>query len=323
MATIYVSYKSEELPFVQAVMSHLDDQHDIRVDYNLSRGVNWPARQLQDMRECEVCLIFVSRGTRGSDFQNAEIGSARFCSVHIDEKLVIPALIDPVDPPRPLSHIKILDLTHRNPTQAATDIRKALERRAPRIRLFVSHAHRDRDIAERLVDVLRSNLMVPEGALRCTSVPGYKLDLGTMAAPQLRRELGSASGVIALLTPNSVSKDWVLFELGAAWVNAGVAIPLLAGGLEDIDIPGPLRGAAGGQMDSSPTLDHLIDQLATRLGWLQNNELNARNKRYEFVEFIQGQDLCAGSAGRRNEGEFHRKTCPDRLEAGCFARPSR
>jgi hypothetical protein len=67
-----------------------------------------------------------------------------------------------------------------------------IERRARRIRLFISHAHRDADIARGLVDVITANVDVPDGELRCTSVPGYQLDLGTMAPDVLRRELGSA-----------------------------------------------------------------------------------------------------------------------------------
>jgi predicted dithiol-disulfide oxidoreductase (DUF899 family) len=50
-------------------------------------------------------------------------------------------------------------------------------------------------------EVVTSNLNVPKGELRCTSVPGYQLDLGAMASDALRRELGSARAVVALLTP--------------------------------------------------------------------------------------------------------------------------
>jgi hypothetical protein len=149
---------------------------------------------------------------------------------------------------------------------------------------------------------------VPEGELRCTSVPGYQLDLGAMAPDVLRRELGSALCVIALLTPNSLANDWVLFELGAAWANVKGSIPLLAGGPEDRDIPGPLRGAAGGQLNNPDTLDRLLDQLQRTLGWAARSGLVAPSKRREFVEYMRTKtfaqdpadgELKAGFAAKR------------------------
>src|SRR5688572_21577538 len=56
------------------------------------------------------------------------------------------------------------------------------------VKLFISHAHRDVEIAEQLVTALELAMDVPDGAIRCTSVPGYKLDLGSMAPDVLRRE---------------------------------------------------------------------------------------------------------------------------------------
>lgn len=155
----------------------------------------------------------------------------------------------------------------------------ATAQRPRRVRLFVSHAHRDVELAAKLVDLIASGLEVPAGELRCTSVPGYKLDLGTMAPDALRRELGSAACVLALLTPHSVGNEWVLFELGAAWATAKAVMPLLAGGLRDHDIPGPLHGTAGGQLASPETLDGMLVQLERLLGWRRRDGLVASGKR--------------------------------------------
>ncbi len=159
------------------------------------------------------------------------------------------------------------------------------------MRLLISHAHADAELAARLVDVIKVGLEVPTGALRFTSLPGYQLDLGAMAPDVLRRELGSAVCVLALVTPNSLSNDWVLFELGPAWANAKVSIPLLAGGLQDQDIHGPFRGAAGGQLSSMATPDRMIDLFKKVLGWRQIDDLSARNKCYELVTYIQTKDF--------------------------------
>jgi hypothetical protein len=307
VATVYVSYRSTEEPFVRAVVSKLQARHQIRIDYEMPAGVDWRAHQLEELRTSDVFLLFVSKDTRTSDFQNAEIGSARFCQMYVDDKLLIPVLIDDVAPPRPLAILDCMRLFDRDPDRAAREIDDEISRRLRRIRLFISHAHRDADVAEQLVDVITTNLDVPEGELRCTSVAGYQLDLGAMAPDALRRELGSALCVVALLTPNSVGNDWVLFELGAAWANVKSSIPLLAGGPQDKDIPGPLRGAAGGQLTDPNTLDRLLDQLARTLGWVQRSIPNARGKRHRFIDFIRERPFSQDSADGDLKATFSAK----------------
>ena len=100
MATVYVSYRNREQPFVKAVMSLLEDSHDIRIDYKVPPGMDWRSYQHDELRRSDVFLVFVSNDTRDSDFQNAEIGAARFCSAFLDSKLIVPALIGDVEPPR-------------------------------------------------------------------------------------------------------------------------------------------------------------------------------------------------------------------------------
>ena len=300
MATIYVSYRSTQAPFVRAVVSRLEQRHDIRIDYKMPPGVVFRSHQLEDMRRCDVFLVFVSRDTRESDFQNAEMGSARFCQAYVDGKTLIPVLLDDVEPPRPLADLDCLHSTDGDVDATAREIELEIARRTRRIRLFISHAHRDADIAARLVDVITANLDVPDNELRCTSVAGYQLDLGAMAPDVLRRELGSALCVVALLTPNSLANDWVLFELGAAWASVNASIPLLAGGPEEKDIPGPLRGSAGGQLTVPGTLDRLLDQLQRTLGWPSRPGLVAQSKRHELVDYMKAKTF----ANDRAEGEL-------------------
>jgi hypothetical protein len=288
MATVYVSYRSTERVFVEAVMSRLEQLHDIRIDYKIPVGAEWKRYQLDELRTSEVFIVFVSHDTHCSDLQSAEIGGALFCSNLVDGKLIVPALLDSDTVlPRPIEHLDYLDLRHRNVDKAANEIHEVIGRHGQRVRLFISHAHADAELASRLVEVINTGLKVPAGTLRCTSVPGYQLDLGAVAPDVLRRELGSAVCVVAVLTPNSLSNAWVLFELGAAWASAKLSIPLLAGGLEDKDLPGPFRGLAGGQLTSPTTLDRMIDQLEKALGWEQKNDVSARNKRYELVKHIE------------------------------------
>jgi hypothetical protein len=284
MASIYVSYKSTEKPFVESVVSFLQAEHDIRVDYLVRAGDPWQQRSIGDLRTSDVFLVFVSQATQTSAFQNAEIGAARFCARFLDDKAILPVRIDDVFCDT-LNDFHYVNATHRDPARTAKKIADEIARLPRRVRLFISHAHLDQDLAKRLVDVITSHFEVPEGQLRCSSVPGYQLELGTMASEALRHELGSAVGVIALITPNSLTADWVRFELGAAWAHARVAMPLLVGGLEDKDIPGPFRGVAGGQLNSEDTLDRLLEQLEKELGWRVRKDPAARSKQHELTRY--------------------------------------
>jgi hypothetical protein len=175
MAAVYVSYRSTEEPFVRAVMARLQARHQIRIDYNMPAGVDWRAHQLEELRTCDVFLVFVSKDTRTSDFQNAEMGSARFCQMYVDGKTLIPALMDRIEPPRPLANLDCLDLSDRDVEAAVQEIEQEIGRRARRIRLFISHAHRDADIARRLVDVITATWTCPMA--NCAARPCQAISL--------------------------------------------------------------------------------------------------------------------------------------------------
>jgi hypothetical protein len=181
IASIYVSYKSQDEPFVAQVLDRLKPRHQLFVDFLMPAGVDWRAHLQGRLREAEIFLVFVSKRTAASDYQNAEIGAARFSSAFVDQKLILPIVIDPVPMPRPLADIDAVIVANRDPDQTAAAILGEIERRVPQVRLFISHAHKDSDLAKHLVEALTANLDVPKGALRCTSVLGYQLDLGSMA----------------------------------------------------------------------------------------------------------------------------------------------
>lgn len=84
-------------------------------------------------------------------------------------------------------------------------------------------------------------LEVPDGAIRCTSVPGYKLEGGDPSAQVLRDNLSECSVVLGVLTKSGLGSSYVLMELGAAWGFRKTAIPLLAAGVPFAELPGPFN----------------------------------------------------------------------------------
>lgn len=139
--------------------------------------------------------------------------------------------------------------------------------------LFISHSHRDSEIARQLVDVLESFFSVPTKAIVCSSVPGYELSVGSLTSDELRYKLNLAQLVIALLSPNSLASDWVLFELGAAWVTSTNTVPILIGELSEENLPAALKQNIAGKINDRNDLSNLVDVIHEKLGW------NIRNQR--------------------------------------------
>ncbi len=106
---------------------------------------------------------------------------------------------------------------------------EAMSSTKPGILVLISHSSKDKTLAEALIELLRAGLGLLATQIRCTSVDGYRLPAGVNTDAQLRREIADAGVLVGLLTPNSISSTYVLFELGARWGIERPMIPLLAG----------------------------------------------------------------------------------------------
>lgn len=138
--------------------------------------------------------------------------------------------------------------------------------------LFISHSHQDSELARLLVDVIESFFSVPDRKVLCSSLPGYKLEVGSPTIDELRKRISSSELVIALISPNSLESDWVLFELGAAWITAKHTIPILTGELSAEDLPAALKQNIAGKINNRNDLINLIDVIHEKLDWPVKNQ---------------------------------------------------
>jgi hypothetical protein len=66
MALVYVSYKSEDWPFVQQVVERLKARHEIAIDAYIPIGEDWRSYMQRRLQEAEVFVVFASGPTRTS-----------------------------------------------------------------------------------------------------------------------------------------------------------------------------------------------------------------------------------------------------------------
>lgn len=108
-------------------------------------------------------------------------------------------------------------------------------------RIFISHDSDNAAIAELLIDFLKAGLVIEDLEIRCTSIAGHRLVGGDDTRSELRDDIHASEVVLCLITPDSIDSDWVLLELGAAWVLSKPAIAIVAHGATFKELP-PIFG---------------------------------------------------------------------------------
>ena len=87
---------------------------------------------------------------------------------------------------------------------------------------------------------------------------------GDVWLENLEKALSSAKVLIVLCSPYSVTRPWVNFEIGSAWIKHIPIIPICHSGLELDKLPVPLSSFHGLDINSKKFLRTLIDSLAKK-----------------------------------------------------------
>lgn len=129
--------------------------------------------------------------------------------------------------------------------------------------VFISHVHEDEIAAEALRRFIQA---------KCTKfkfqplpkifLSSNELRLGDEWLDKIRNALKSAKIVIALFSPDAVSRPWVNFEAGGAWFSADKKlIPLCIGGLVPATLPKPYSNIQGADLHDSWTPYYLVESI--------------------------------------------------------------
>jgi hypothetical protein len=136
-------------------------------------------------------------------------------------------------------------------------------------RLFISHSHKDKKLADLLVNMLEASFAIDPSLITCTSLARHKPQklTDTLDEALLGEMKKGDCGVLVILTPNSAQSPWVLVELGVAWATHMPLVAMLAGGMHVKDMPGPLEHKLAGELQSKEDLKALKETLKNELHW--------------------------------------------------------
>jgi hypothetical protein len=127
--------------------------------------------------------------------------------------------------------------------------------------IFLSHADADKDLANKLADLLSLGCDVSSKRIFCTSLEGQKIPAGSSFPDFIREKIQNPALVIALITPNYLASEFCLCELGATWAMGHDLFPIIVKPAERGKMKGVLTGIQIEKIEDSEGLDNLRDRV--------------------------------------------------------------
>jgi hypothetical protein len=170
--------------------------------------------------------------------------------------------------------------------------------------VFISHSSKDKVLAYKLVELVRSALPIRPGKIRCTSVEGYRLSIGSNTDEQLRKEVHAARAFVGLITPASLQSAYVLFELGARWGAKRPLAPLLGSGATADLLKGPLREISTLSCDVEADLHQFVTDIAKVLNLIPAPSSVYQHKIAEVAQSSRSSGQESSIANETSAGNF-------------------
>lgn len=136
--------------------------------------------------------------------------------------------------------------------------------------IFISHYSQEKDVAIQFQKVLKNVFLSCDVFL---SSDDESIPLGQNFDGAILEALRRAKVALFLLSPQSVTRPWVHFEIGATWMAGTSMIPICYGGLPFNELPGPIFGRNGINASEPEGLKKLLKTLATTLNVREPEEV--------------------------------------------------
>jgi hypothetical protein len=127
--------------------------------------------------------------------------------------------------------------------------------------VFISHAQADKALVDAFVDLLQTGLDISRKEVFCTSLEDMGIPTGSDFVAFIKKKLGKAAFVIAIITPRYYESLFCLCELGATWITSKDFFPILVPPLDYADLKAVLSPAQVAKINDVGKLNELYDRL--------------------------------------------------------------
>jgi hypothetical protein len=245
MARLFISCNNRDFSVGRKLERALERRkHEMTLRVNARPAGRWEEQLLRGLHSADAFICLLTPDGMSSSWVVGQTGMAISCD-YTKRTLVLP-VCPPGSIPNFVAAFHCFWLTGTSSAaieKLASELDEAIvahqARRPPRI--FISHRHKDQNVARKLIDLLKSGFRINRGDIRCTSVSGYKLAVGSQSADSLQADLIGAEIVMGLIGPDTADSDYVLFELGASWGLRKPTFPLRVSGATFRHVPEVLR----------------------------------------------------------------------------------
>lgn len=167
--------------------------------------------------------------------------------------------------------------------------------------VFLSHAETDQPVAQVIHGAI-DKVFAGGVEVFASSVPGV-LTPGADWLEKIRSNLTKATAVIVIVSPVSVNRPWVWFEVGASWSKMtegeGTIIPLCVPEIDKGKLPEPLSRlqamSLGSAAETKEVFRALIDQFGFgKISAFKHASIKAKLPKYEDLP-IADADLKSGT----------------------------
>lgn len=153
--------------------------------------------------------------------------------------------------------------------------------------VFISHAVKDRDLAQALVSLIEEGVGVPEAEIFCSSLQGYGIPTGEQFVDYIKAQLQGPKVVVLLLTPAYFESKFCLSELGAAWAMSHALYPILVPPLQYADVKDVLLGTQVSKIDDEIGYNQLRDHLQKEVQCNGASNTKWDTKRRAFLKALE------------------------------------
>lgn len=156
------------------------------------------------------------------------------------------------------------------------------------VRIFVSHAAKDEELVEDLVDLLQVGVGIHPDDIFCSSLPGMNIPTGTAFIDYIKSKIAKPELVLLVVSSEFLKSQFCNNEVGASWALSLPMHPLLVPPLDYEDVRGVLAGTQVGKLNDRESLNYLRDDLIERLAVKALGTSHWERKRDRFLSKLVG-----------------------------------